>query len=175
MTSLSPHSFDGSPSEALSYLHDKGSDLLSTPSPGVHLAGALAIAGIGTWASVALLLDHPVAGGFVALATAVLAFLDLLPAVYTLTHREYAGRYLAARMTYGDAHARLHPFVVLVGFPALCFLALAYGGPSGAWVAWGLLGAAAGLALSLVRVHHARQSVAMGRSTAHLRRTPPSQ
>jgi hypothetical protein len=163
MTSLTPHQFDGSPSEALSYLHDTGSDLLSTPSPGVHFAGAAAIAAVGSWASVALMLHHPVAGALVALVTALLAILDLLPAIYTLTHREYASRYLAARMTYGDAHARLHPFVVLVGFPALCFLALAYGGPSGAWVVWGLLGASTGLALSLVRVHHARQSVASNR------------
>ena len=31
MTSLTPHRFDGTPSEAFSYLHDAGSDVLSTP------------------------------------------------------------------------------------------------------------------------------------------------
>ena len=159
MTSLTRHRFDGSPAEALSYLHDAGSDLLSTPSPGIHLAGAAAITAVGAWAAAAVWLDHPLAGAAVALVALTLAVADLLPAVWTLSHREYATRYLAARMTYGDSHVRTHPVVVLLGFPVLCFLAMAFGGPPGNPVVWGLIGAAVGMVLGLVRVHHARRTV----------------
>ena len=153
-----PRTVRRQPSEALSYLRDKGSDISRRPRP----ASIVGRAGHRRRRHLGFRGADPRPPGLRWLrgrGYVVLAFLDLLPAVYTLSHREYAGRYLAARMTYGDAHARLHPFVVLVGFPALCFLALAYGGPSRSWVVWGLLGASAGLAMSLVRVHHARQKV----------------
>jgi hypothetical protein len=98
-----------------------------------------------------------VIGFVIALATA-----DLLPALWTLSHREYADRYLAARRSYGDGRVRTHPFLVLVAFPALCFLAMAYAGPAGPPVVWGVVGAVTGLALGLLRAWHAHRTIGRG-------------
>jgi hypothetical protein len=91
----------------------------------------------------------------------MLSLLDLLPAVWTLTHREYTDQYLAARIFFGGGRHRLHPLLVLVGLPAMSFVAAAFApthAPAAARLLWGLLGAAIGVSLGLLRVARARRS-----------------
>jgi hypothetical protein len=45
----------------------------------------------------------------------MLSLLDVLPAIWTLTHREYTMQYLAARSFFGGGRHRLLPLLVLVG------------------------------------------------------------
>jgi hypothetical protein len=155
--------FRDSDSEALSYLKDSGwTTRMATPSPAAHLAGAGSFVGFGTWAGIAVGRHSLGAGIALGLLAGLLALLDLLPAAWTLSHREYAGKYLAARVRYGNGSARLHPLLVLVGMPAVVGVAAgftpAHESATGR-VVWGLLGAALGSALGLLRVAHARRSV----------------
>ncbi|MDX6205947.1 MAG: hypothetical protein QOE76_2635 [Frankiales bacterium] len=155
--------FRDSDSEALSYLKDTGwTSRMATPSPAAHLTGAALFVGLGTWAAIAVGRHSLATGIALGAAAALLAVFDVLPAVWTLSHREYTGRYLAARMRYGNGSARLHPLLVLVGMPAVAGVAAAFTSAHGSATArlvWGLLGAAAGSALGLLRVAHARRSV----------------
>ena len=156
MTSLLHHHFHGTDSEALSYLRDDGwTSRMATPAPGVHLTGGTVLLVLAGCSAVSLGRHVPAAGIVVGVVGFVIALLDLLPALWSLTHREYAGQYLAARNAYGDGRQRLHPAVVLVALPALAFVAVA-AAPAhadvGSRLLWGLLAAAVGLALGLLRV-----------------------
>jgi hypothetical protein len=150
-------------SEALSYLKDAGwTTRMTTPSPAVHLAGAGLFVGFGAWAGIAVGRHSLGAGITVGVVAVLLALCDALPAAWTLSHREYTGKYLAARIRYGNGSARLHPLLVLVGMPALAGVAAAFTAvhdSTGGRVVWGLLGAAGGSALGLLRVARARRAV----------------
>jgi hypothetical protein len=154
--------FRGSDIEALSYLRDTGwTSRMATPSPAAHLAGAGLLIGVGTWAGIEIAGRSPIAGIAVGVAALVCALIDVLPAAWTLTHRQYSEQYLAARIRFGDIRARLHPFLVLLGLPSLSFLAAGFTGADETVpvrLAWGLLGAAAGLAVGGLLVARARRS-----------------
>lgn len=149
--------------DALSYLKDTGwTSRMTTPSPATHLVGAAVILGAGIWACVAIAGRSAVAAVLVGLVAAALFVVDALPALWTMSHRQYTDRYLAARARYGNGRARIHPWLVLVGLPGLCFVAAGFTGGHESGLArtcWGLLGAAIGLLLGLLRVAHARSVV----------------
>ncbi|MDX6230455.1 MAG: hypothetical protein QOI76_3845 [Frankiales bacterium] len=164
---LHPHfpgsKFRGTDAEALSYLKDTGwTSRMATPSPAVHLAGGLLLVGAGTWAGVAVGRHHLAVGIGLGVVAAALALLDLLPAAWTLSHRQYTGQYLAARLRYGSGRPRLHPYVVLVGLPVLTALAAAFTPADGSVttrLTWGVLGAAIGLVAGLLRVARATRTI----------------
>ncbi len=146
----------------LSYLKDTGwTSRMTTPSPGVHLAGAATFCALGIWAGLAVGRHNIAAGVAVGWVAAGLSLMDLLPALWTLTHRQYAEPYLAARTRYGDGRARLHPLLVLVAMPALTALAAASTAAhqtAPGRTMWAAAGAAVGLALGLLRVGRARRA-----------------
>lgn len=148
------------PREAMSYLREGyEASVLVTASPAVHVLGALLVGGVGFWAGVGVAFHSKLAGVLICGLTLALVAVELLPGLYTLSHRDYASRYLSARLRYGDGRPHLHGFLVLVALPALFFLAFAFGGVAGgsdgSRVAWGLLGAAVGVALGVLRIVHA--------------------
>jgi hypothetical protein len=167
MTSLLQHHFRGTDAEALSYLEDVGwTSRMTTASPGVHVLGGAVFLALGAVAGTTIARDSLPGGIAAALAGAALALLDLLPAFWTLTHREYTTQYLAARSFFGGRRPRLHPLLVLVGLPVMSFVAAAFA-PAHASAAvrllWGLLGAAIGASFGLLRVARARRSVHLSR------------
>jgi hypothetical protein len=154
--------FRGGDAEALSYLKDTGfTGRMATPSPQVHLIGATLFLAVAVWGGIAAGRHSVAAGILMAAAAGALALMDLLPALWTLSHREYTDSYLAARSRFGNGSARLHPFLVLLGFPVLIGLAAAatpIDQGTATRIVWGIAGVAAGLVVGLLRVGRARRS-----------------
>jgi hypothetical protein len=165
VTSLQHQRYDGSEAEAVAFLRQGGpwARSLTTPWPGRHLVGGAVFAVGGVWGAI-VVGEHSILGGLgVLLLALAVGALEAAPGIYTLTHREYAAQFLAARRTHGDGQYRRHPYLVLVGFPVLFGLVAAFGGhthtqeSTDTRLVWAAVGAVAGLALAIVRLGAARR------------------